>query len=166
MLPGTSGCRFDQHLHSGLVWGSVAGLFLCRLQAAPTCLAGGRNLASSHPPSTGKITPVMKLAASEARNAQASPTSSGFPGRPKGHPSIIICLNTGFVLIISCVSGVTIRPGAMALTRMPDRPNSVASWRVSPIRAALVALYPALAVTPAMPQTDAMFMIEPPRSRM
>lgn len=35
------------------------------------------------PPSTGRLTPVMKLAASDARKAMACATSSTSPGRPR-----------------------------------------------------------------------------------
>ena len=36
------------------------------------------------PPSTGRSTPVMKAAASLARNSAACATSSGWPTRPSG----------------------------------------------------------------------------------
>ena len=36
------------------------------------------------PPSTGTVAPVMKEAASDARNAMVDATSSGCPGRPSG----------------------------------------------------------------------------------
>ena len=41
------------------------------------------------PPSTGRLTPVMKLAESEARKAMAWATSSTSPGRP----SAWVCLH-------------------------------------------------------------------------
>src|SRR5450432_2458736 len=77
------------------------------------------------PPSTGNVTPVMKLASSEARNNAALATSqpvpiflrSGTLASRSASTSARLFLNSR--ARVSTAIGVFIRPGRMTLARMP-----------------------------------------------
>src|SRR6516165_9573730 len=63
----------------------------------------------------------------------AGPTmSSGLPARPSGVWSRKIFTKSGLVCRTFSLSGVSIKPGPMALTRTPSLPSSAASARVNP----------------------------------
>ena len=51
---------------------------------SPDILTDGFDTVQRRPPSTGKMAPVVKDAASEARNKMALDTSSTVPTRPRG----------------------------------------------------------------------------------
>src|ERR1700681_742996 len=92
-----------------------------------------------NPPSTGSTWPVTKLAASEARNTTAPPSSSSFPNlfigvrsrnsRPRSVPSSRVAFRS-----------VRKTPGAIAFTQTPDLAHSIARDFVSEATAALLAL--------------------------
>ena len=63
---------------------------------------------ASTPPSTTSTAPVIQRAAGEARNRQASPTSSGWPSRPSGHAASQRATPSGHA---SSRPGRSIRPG-------------------------------------------------------
>ena len=90
----------------------------------------------AHPPSTARIWPVTKDDSSEARNRTARATSCGLPTRLKRALLDHDLAAPGLGRMRSAVSGVSIRPGATAFTRMPEGPKSVAIWRVMPMTAA------------------------------
>ena len=77
------------------------------------------------PPSTGKRTPVINLASFEARNNAAFATSQADPCLPRrGTCSSRICFNFSLVILLdpnadSIAFGVSIKPGKIALTRIP-----------------------------------------------
>src|SRR4029079_13925816 len=76
------------------------------------------------PPSTASTSPVTNAAASDTRKRTARATSSGSPSRPSGvAPRIASRAASGR----ASVSSVAMYPGAMALTRMPREPSSLAS---------------------------------------
>src|SRR5205085_317671 len=86
-------------------------------------------LVAVRPPSTGITAPVRNEARSEARNEATSATSSGSPARFIGAP----WTSDGNFSIASRPpdSSVMIRPGQMALARMPLVAYSIAAWRVN-----------------------------------
>ena len=63
------------------------------------------------PPSTVRISPVMKPACSETRNATASATSDGLPHRRSGTVSVIRCTASGEFHNCFAAPGVSIGPG-------------------------------------------------------
>eukprot|EP00036_Acanthoecidae_sp_10tr_P015549 CAMPEP_0206294028 /NCGR_PEP_ID=MMETSP0106_2-20121207/4441_1 /ASSEMBLY_ACC=CAM_ASM_000206 /TAXON_ID=81532 /ORGANISM="Acanthoeca-like sp., Strain 10tr" /LENGTH=96 /DNA_ID=CAMNT_0053724641 /DNA_START=221 /DNA_END=511 /DNA_ORIENTATION=+ len=81
------------------------------------------------PPSTCSTAPEMKRAASEARKATASATSSGRPTRRAGVRVSIAALNVRSAKMPS-VLRVVMYHGATALTRMPSPPHSHAVYLV------------------------------------
>src|ERR1700683_548117 len=92
---------------------------------------------SFEPPSTGMLAPVIQRAASEARNATTSATSSGLPIRFRACiPSATLRPASVFVKLDISVS---ITPGATALTRMPRGPRIAAQFFTSVSRAPFVA---------------------------
>src|SRR5262249_13860511 len=91
------------------------------------------------PPFTDRTWPVIHAACSEAKNSTAWAMSAGVPIRRSAMRSISRCWpsapydshwrsDDGFERT---------NPGAMLLTVIPNGPSSWASWRVSPICAAL-----------------------------
>jgi hypothetical protein len=79
----------------------------------------------------------MNAASSETRNATASAISSGVPNRPSGVRSVS-CAFSGSGR--SCVSYVSTKPGATALTVMLRDASSRAAAFVSPMRPAFAEL--------------------------
>src|SRR6187549_1872921 len=77
------------------------------------------------PPSTGKVTPVMKLASSDARNSAALATSHPVPILRRSGTLESRSASTCWRLFlnsrarVSTAIGVFIRPGRMTLARMP-----------------------------------------------
>src|SRR3989442_11872552 len=95
------------------------------------------------PPSTGRSTPAMKLASSDARNKAVDAISSGRPSRPNGTASANWARAwSAPSLVGACWSkiGVSIGPGLIALTRMRRSFNSAVQVRTEERTAALVAL--------------------------
>src|ERR1700731_1687286 len=91
---------------------------------------------SFDPPSTGILAPVIHRAASDARNATTSATSSGLPIRFNACiPSVTSRPASVFVKFDISVS---IAPGATALTRMPRGPRMAAQFLTRVSNAALV----------------------------
>ena len=80
----------------------------------------------------------MKAAAGEARKSTGSATSSGCPQRPSGVRALTEATCAGSVRLRADCS-VTMKPGAMALTRMPSGAHAMASDLVSCSTAALLA---------------------------
>src|SRR5262245_51790677 len=75
------------------------------------------------PPSTGRLTPVMKAASALARKGIAAAMSAGTAGRPRGtrsHNLAIIFLPLSKPVLI----GVSVTVGHTELTRTPCRPKS------------------------------------------
>jgi hypothetical protein len=80
---------------------------------------------------------VKNELSSEARNSAVSATSSGVPALPSGVcPTISIRRTAG----IGSVIGVSMRPGQIALARIPRDPASCATDFVNPRIPALAAL--------------------------
>ncbi len=77
------------------------------------------------PPSTGSTAPVMNDAADDARNKAAGDISSGEPVRLVGVRAMIPAIRSG-VLCSTGMSGVSMKPGAIAFTRMPSSAHSTA----------------------------------------
>src|SRR5438132_13568143 len=95
------------------------------------------------PPSTGRSTPAMKLASSDARNKAVDAISSGRPSRPNGTAAANWARAwSAPSLVGACWSkiGVSIGPGLIALTRMRRSFNSAVQVRTKERTAALVAL--------------------------
>ena len=70
------------------------------------------------PPSTANVDALTKPDSSDAKNTAIAATSSGKPKRP----NVVLSMNSSTTPGASKkppVAGVWIRPGAMALTRMP-----------------------------------------------
>ena len=84
-----------------------------------------------HPPSTGRVTPVMPEAAGEATNTAASATSCEATGRPSGVTDPHHSKPAGHA---SARPGRSMSPAAIALTRAGA--NSPAAAAVSESRAA------------------------------
>ena len=64
--------------------GRVSLLLPTNTSYSPDILISGFDTVQKRPPSMGKIAPVVKDAASEARNKMARDTSSTVPIRPRG----------------------------------------------------------------------------------
>ena len=91
----------------------------------------------SQPASTGRFTPVMLRAASDARKHTASAISSGVTMRPK---ALVASSSEGSRSPASMAApsaGVRVKPGETAFTRTPERPHSAARLCVMAITAAL-----------------------------
>src|ERR1043166_9528757 len=101
---------------------------------------------TSAPPSTGKATPVMKFASSEARNSAALATSQAVPMRLRSGTLASRMAATSARLLpmararVSTAIGVSIRPGRMTLARTPYSAFWMAICLVKATIAALVAL--------------------------
>src|SRR4051794_14113591 len=89
------------------------------------------------PPSTGTFTPVMNRDAGEHKKYAASARSVGTAARPIGTLATASSNASGF----RAVSGVSVMPGATALTRMPSGASSMAATRTAWFTAAFVAEY-------------------------
>src|SRR5262249_39920405 len=95
----------------------------------------GRHPPRYWPPLTS--CPVKGRASSEARKTAIPATSSGWPMRPSGTWRAISWISAS--LLPSRGWAVSVRPGAMALTRMPWEASSRAMARVRPTTPALLA---------------------------
>src|ERR1022692_3731911 len=97
------------------------------------------------PPSTASVCPVMYDALSLARNSAVRATSSAAPNRPSGMRDLyVVWTASGKTDVIS----VSIKPGAIALTRRPREPNPSATDFVRPSTPGLrrdIALLPRMA---------------------
>jgi hypothetical protein len=114
------------------------------------------------PPSTATSAPVTKLAASEARNAITSATSSGRPIRPMGCASPKPASISRPLSTTPSRMSVSITPGSTALARMPRLPPSIASTRVICAIAPFDAAYATSISKATTDETDATVTIEPP----
>src|SRR5262245_5177101 len=92
-----------------------------------------------YPPSTRTTLPVIRLAASDARNRTTDAISSTSPIRAIGVPPIQASYICGLFLT-NALRGVAIYVGATALTRTPRAPHSAASDLVKWCTAAFEAL--------------------------
>ncbi len=79
---------------------------------------------------------MTKLASSETRKSATAAISSGVPVRPSGVRSVVIWRRNGGM---SAVIGVSMKPGAIAFTRMFPEPASIATDFVKPMIPALAA---------------------------
>ena len=82
------------------------------------------------PPSIGRIAPVTKLEASDARKIAGPLISSGFPSRPIGMPPLNVSSNSGVLAIRFRSQSFHTCAGRMAFTRTPREAHSVDSSRV------------------------------------
>ncbi len=105
-----------------------------------------------------KTLPVMNEAFSPARNATRWATSSACPGRPSGNR----LLTSSSSPILRSSSLLAMKPGQIALTRIPTGPSSSAADFTSPITPCLAAEYAADIRTPVSPAADAVTPTEPP----
>ena len=87
-----------------------------------------------NPPSTPRTCPVINDDESLAKKRAAFATSSGVPTLPTGVSS-----HSSFIVYFERLAfiGVSISPGAMQFTVIPEGPNSFARAYVMPITAAL-----------------------------
>src|SRR5205085_7620673 len=65
-----------------------------------------------------------------------------------------------------CTMAVSIGPGWMEFTRMPERPSSSAAVLVNPRMPNFAVTYPAMPGAPTTPFTDDTFTIDPPPARI
>src|ERR1700723_767254 len=108
---------------------------------------------AAYPPSTGKIAPVIKRAASEQRNTAAPATSPGLPQRCIGvRPRMAADRLSSSTR--PRVSSVAIQPGAMAFTRMPSAAQATASALVNCATPPLEAVYAGIAGPPKNESID------------
>src|SRR5215470_5514483 len=97
-------------------------LFPCRNASSP--------YNAHHPPSTARHTPLMKPAASDARNTTGPAISAMVPRRPMGVPRLISSLRPTAAWRSSPPAMLlVVQPGLIALTRMLYRPHSTQSCR-------------------------------------
>lgn len=92
------------------------------------------------PPSTSIAAPVMKEAASDARNKAARANSSGLAMRFKAWRLARWAMASGVPFICAAI-GVSVPPGSSALIRTDWGPNSAANACVKPISPDLLAAY-------------------------
>ena len=109
------------------------------------------------PPSIENSMPVTKLEASLASHNAALATSSGVPSRFMGLQAARPARSSSGT--DSTSSGVSIKPGQMALIRMPDSPYSTAVFRVRPPTAYLEATYSPAPEKVVLLSAEAMLMI-------
>src|SRR5215469_14346157 len=112
------------------------------------------------PPSIGRLTPLIKIASSLARNAIAPATSSGVALLPIGRRSRKAAI-TEALFSRSTVASEDVRLGATALIRTPLEPYSSARERVKFAIAPFAALYELIPQSPPKPDTDDTLMMEP-----
>src|SRR5262249_49988778 len=89
----------------------------------------GQNRPAEKPPSTNRTCPVMNADASEARKMAEPTRSAGWPMRLSGVLARPQSRMAGWDHSF-CVRSVRMKPGAMALTRTPRSPHSMARARV------------------------------------
>ena len=87
-------------------------------------------MCNSPPPSAVITAPVMYRARSLHKNITASATSFGSAIRPNGTPASTRAFAPGAASSTASNEGVSIPPGATALTLMPAAPFSFAATRV------------------------------------
>ncbi|CAD5285527.1 hypothetical protein BOSE62_110350 [Bosea sp. 62] len=112
------------------------------------------------PPLTSKMVPLTKSLS--IRLATARATSSAVPSRRSG---VLDSMCLMFVADRAArVEGVSMKPGATALHRIPKRPNSLDQVTVIALTPAFAAEY---AVCPSLPRAlmELIFTIEPRRRR-
>src|SRR5688572_12615961 len=116
------------------------GLLRKRYPPADPCSRGRRSHRNSEtaqlcPPSTGRQTPVMNRASSEARNTAALAMSHAVPILPIGTAALraatISSTEAYWPEICLYMRGVSIRPGMMQLARMPLLAYCMASATVA-----------------------------------
>ena len=110
------------------------------------------------PPSGEMTEPVIKEDASVERKYTVSATSAGVPPRIKGVSSKKASLSSSESAEFIFVS---IKPGATALTLMPEGPHSFASALVYPITPAFAAEYALSIDAPVIPQIEEIFTMTP-----
>src|SRR6478735_4784355 len=88
------------------------------------------------PPETSITAPLMYDASLDASHAYVAAISSGLPSRPIGTRSAIIEMILAGIL---ARIGVSMKPGQMALARIPLRPSSRAQVLTMPMTPNLVA---------------------------
>src|ERR1700721_1445574 len=91
---------------------------------------------SFEPPSTGMLAPVIQRAASDARNATTSATSSGLPIRFRA--CIPSATRRPPAVLVKLDMSVSITPGATAFTRIPWGPRMAAQFLTRVSNAPLV----------------------------
>src|SRR6202020_3245238 len=92
-----------------------------------------------NPQSTGRATPVIAEAASDARKATALAISTGSTTRPRGYQRRSVSRTLGSFAARFSQSGVRTVPGSTIFARTPSGPYSCANERVSEIIDALAA---------------------------
>src|SRR4051794_17702067 len=113
------------------------------------------------PPSMGMIAPVMYEERSEARKEASSATSSGWPPRFSAEPPTRAGKRSAAPLPPDI--GVSMKPGQMALARMPCSPYSTAAALVTAMTPALAIEYALVGIRdPFMPPMDDQFTMAPP----
>ena len=100
----------------------------------PMLSAGSIGLHSDTPPSAASTWPVTQSNSSRARMAWATP--SGVPTSPNAERSATRSRYPGSRLVDANI-GVSVVPGATALTRIPKGPSSRAATRTSSATPAL-----------------------------
>src|SRR3954470_3859366 len=90
------------------------------------------------PPSTGKPTPITKLAPGLHSQSTAAATSSALPRRPIDCCFMISVMASAWPDNMSAAIGVSIVPGQTALMRMPRGAYSTPALLVKPSTACLV----------------------------
>ena len=89
---------------------------------------------AKYPPSISKLVPDTNELSSLARKIKPLAISSDLPKRFIGCKSMICCFTSSWSLIPPLVNnGVSIKPGQMALIRIPSVAYSKAAVWVSPI---------------------------------
>src|SRR5882672_8621297 len=132
----------DRYTHLGLSWRDRDGMvrprdsdLLAFARLRLHCAPHGTGY-SFEPPSTGILAPVIQRAASDARNATTSATSSGLPIRFNACiPSVT---SRPASLFAKFDMSVSITPGATAFTRIPWGPRMAAQFLTRVSNAPLV----------------------------
>src|SRR5438445_6052856 len=105
------------------------------------------------PPSMGMMAPVMYAARSDARNDASSATSSGWPARFSAEPPTRAGKRSAAPFPPDI--GVSMKPGQMALARMPCSPYSMAAALVRAMTPALAIEYTLVGIRePFIPPID------------
>src|SRR3954447_25021094 len=106
------------------------------------------------------VVALMYAASSEARKTTALATSSGVQSLGMGYSACAASMYSAVAL--PTAPGVSVRPGATALQRIPRVPYCDATDFVSSTTPALDAPYAARTPRPTKPSIDAVFTIDPP----
>src|SRR5712691_1486580 len=124
--PITFGCRIVTLIEKRVerFQDKLLVVLLCLLHRTP--LLPSRFPQSFDPPSTGILAPVIQRAASDARNATTSATSSGLPIR--FNACISSATSRPASVFVKFDISVSITPGATAFTRMPCGPRIAAQF--------------------------------------